>query len=265
MKEPKRAQITIFIIFALTLIIAVWLVIHITNTGKKPSFKPEESQNIIPIKDSANFFTQTCLDNTLKEALDKLGENGGYIYRKPELKIQYTQDYEFTFLYIDRHNFLPDLAHLQSDIEKYINDNLRYCLDDFADYEKQGWSIKIPEIKSKTTIAENDVIVSVEFPAEFTRDKLSFKLDKFYTRNNLPLKKILNEAGNILNEAGNILKETEDAQKKIDNHKSPSIPPQSFTRNGLLLLNYQYPDTGRFLWIIKEKEYEFFFAVDIET
>lgn len=254
----KKAQITIFLILGVVVLIAVGFILYITNISKKASFKSEEPSNIISVKDSAEFFTQTCLNNVLKEALNKLGENGGYIYRTPNLKIQYTQDYMFTFLYIDRTNFLPSLDIIKSDIEKYINENLRYCLDDFVIYEKQGWNIEIPEIKSKATLTENDVIAELEFPVKFTRNKASFSLDKFFVRNQISIKKILQEAGNIL-------KEAEDAQQKIDRRKSPSIPPQSFTRNGLLFLNYQYPDTGRFLWLIKEKEYEFFFAVNLET
>lgn len=253
----KKSQITIFIIFAVVLLIALSFIFYITSIGKKTAFKPEEQQNIISVKDSANFFTQSCLKQTLKEALDRLGENGGYIYRNSNLKIQYTEDHMFTFLYIDRTNFLPDSAAVEQDIEKYIGEKIRYCVDDFANYEKQGWNVEIPEIKSKVVIAESDVAASLDFPVKFSRDKASFTLDKFFARNEVSIKKIMQEANNIV-------KEAKTAQQKIDRREQPSVPPQSFTRNGLLFLNYQYPDTGRFLWILKEKAYEFFFAVNLE-
>ncbi len=258
MSTVKKGQIAIFMLIGTVLLIGIMFIIHTRDIGKKNASAPKEQSNLISAKDSAEFFTQSCLNTVLKDALGKLGENGGYIYRKPGLKIQYTQDYIFTFLYIDRTNFLPGLDSMQSDVEKYINENMRYCVDDFVDYEKQGWGIEIPQVKSRVTLAENDVAASLNFPAKFTRGKASFELENTFAGKTTSLKKIIQQAGNIL-------KDVEDAQKKIDSGKQPSIPAQSFTRNGLLFLNYQYPDTGRFLWIIKEKEYEFFFAVNLET
>ena len=164
----KRGQVTIFIILAIVLLIAAGFIIYMTNLNKKSSFKSEEPSNIISVQDSVKFFTQSCLDNVLKESLDKLGENGGYIYRTQNLKIQYTEEYIFTFLYIDRKNFLPTSDAIKSNIEMYINENIRYCIDDFVTYEKQGWNMDIPEVKSNVIMAENDVAVSLEFPVKFT-------------------------------------------------------------------------------------------------
>ena len=253
----RKGQITIFIILAAVLITSAIFIFYVRTSIKKVSPKQEEQYQTNSVKNSADFFTKSCIDKVLKESLDKLGENGGYIYKNPNLKIQYTQDYIFTFLYIDRANFLPSIDSVKFQIEKYINENLRYCIDDFVFYEQQGWSIKIPKVKSNITMGENEVIASIEFPVNFIRDKTTFSLDKFFTINNVPLKKILEGANGILNDA-------EKAQKEVDEHNAPEIPLQSFTKNDLLFLNYQYPDTGRFLWIIKEKEYEFFFAINLE-
>ena len=75
-------------------------IIYLSNSEKR---KPLESVEdyLFMEKNSIEKFAQSCLDYVLDVALDELGEKGGYVYRKPGLKLQYTEDYELTFLYID--------------------------------------------------------------------------------------------------------------------------------------------------------------------
>ena len=253
----RKSQISIFLIFGLTIVIAMAFIIYLSNSEKR---KPLESVEdyLFMEKNSIEKFAQSCLDYVLDVALDELGEKGGYVYRKPGLKLQYTEDYEFTFLYIDRTRFLPELNSMILDVQKYIDENYRYCIDDFVAYEQRKWIVRIPEIRSKVTIGESDVTASLPFPAKFVRNELSFNLGTFNSVSKVRLKKIIREAGNIIQDA-------ESAQLELDSGNEPSGPQSEFVRDGLLFLNYQYPDTGRFLWIIKDKSYEFFFAVNLET
>ena len=256
--KMKRGQITLFLIFVIILVIAIGFVFYTSDLNKKAPFDPSNTINSVSERNSIKFYTQQCLDKVLKDALKRVGENGGYIYRTPKLKIQFTEDYILTYLYIDREKFLPDINIIQSDIEKYINNNIRYCVQDFIFYKGRGWSTQIPDVKSNVLITEEDVVATVDFPVEFKRNGLSLNLGRAYARDPVPLKKIVQEVSNILEDVDN-------AQQKIDNGEIPDTPMKIFKRNGLLFLNYQYPDTGRFLWLIKDNEFKFFFATNLET
>ena len=255
----KKSQITVYILLAMVLLIAASYIVYIKNISEKSTFQPEA--NIDLEKNSIKFYAQQCLNQILEDTINELGEKGGYIYTNPELTIQYTEERAFTFLYINRINFLPGLDIVNSDIknyiERYINENLRYCVDDFVIYKNQGWDVEIADVRSEVTLSEGNVVASVEFPVKFTRDDVSFSLDKLFARNDVSLKKILEEVISILEDA-------EGAQGEIDAGNIPDAPPETFTRNGLLFLNYQYPNSGRFLWIIKENDFEFFFAINLE-
>ena len=254
----KKGQITIFFILSFVLIIAAAFAYMVYYEGRQENLGVNDKAKLESEQNSIQLLTQSCLKQVLDKSLEVLGENGGYVYRTPNLKIQYTEDYTFTFLYIDRTRFLPRTDKIESAIESYVGENLRYCFDDFAIYEKKTWDIKIPGIKTRATIGENDVLVAVEFPAKFKRSGVSFTLGNFYAKSDVRLKKILSEANSVLDDA-------ERFQHEIDDGSSPPPPQSQFSRNGLLFLDYQYPETGRFLWIIKDKKYEFFFAVNLET
>ena len=72
----KRAQITIFIIIGVILLLSLSIVIVIrTETSKvfvEKFLLPEE---IIPIRE----YTQNCLESVSREAINRIGANGGFI------------------------------------------------------------------------------------------------------------------------------------------------------------------------------------------
>ena len=98
----------------------------------------------------------------------------------------------------------------------------------------------------------------------FMRKDGSFFLKSFDTNVIVSLPKILREASTIINDAENIQREIDDA-KRERRRPNVNIPQPSFERNELNFVNYRYQNSGRMLWKIKEEDYSFWFAVNIET
>lgn len=254
----KKGQVMIFAIFGAVVLIGTAFILYISIGEQKNSSRREDAVSFASEKNSAESFTQSCLFRVLDMALEELGENGGFAHRKEGLKVQYTEDYAFTFLYINRTRMLPDIRSIEEDIESHINENLGYCIDDFVVYERRNWDVRLPKVASKVVIGEKDVSVTLVFPAKFIRKGASYELGNFHARSDMKLKRILQNVNGIIGDA-------ESAQSVLDGGGNPSPPETKYTKDGLLFLNHQYPGSGRFLWIIKDGKYEFFFAINLET
>ena len=143
----KKGQITFFIIIGLVILFTVILLMYFlkpTTTaqiGKATMQKTTTSE-----KSSIKLYVESCLKETLNDGLIELGENGGYLYRPKDIELEWTSKDIYSYLYIDRKDRMASMNLIISDLQKYINENIRYCIDDLAIYDEKGWDIKFPDI-----------------------------------------------------------------------------------------------------------------------
>ena len=249
----KKSQIAIFFIMGLILILSMILYVVYLSTTKDnvsldASITPTSDQNSVKI------YVDSCVKNLLDTAVIRIGENGGFIQREPEFKIQYTEDQTFTFLYTGRADFLPDVEEVERDIGQYIGENLVYCVDGFSTFQQRDWDITAGKINSSISIFDSGVAVNLKWILQFKRDSTAFSLNDFSAGSNVPLGRILDKARNIVEYSGYL-------QDEIDRGNIQ----ETYEMQDLDALAYQYPDSGIFLWIIKEKDYKFLFATELET
>ena len=80
----KKSQITFFILFGFAIVLALGIMITMMSdksakkTTEQTMIKPKTTIQVQPIKDNVN----NCLKLTAKEALVKIGKQGGYLYQE---------------------------------------------------------------------------------------------------------------------------------------------------------------------------------------
>jgi len=175
--KSKASQITMFIIIALLVVVAVGIIFVVRN-----SLKPAEPT--LPVgTDNVGDFVTNCLKTTSENGLVLIGRQGGY-YNVPSPSISHTgndsgpEEYftelgNITIPYYwngsSSANMPSDSSLIANQLSLYVQGNLNNCLNDFSLFEQKGFAIQKGDIKARTTILDEKVIVSLDYPITITK------------------------------------------------------------------------------------------------
>jgi len=160
----KRGQITIFIIIAVVVIVAiVFLVITGLGVKKYSSYKD--------VKD----YIYSCMENSLNSGLRFVCFQGGY-YQVPEKSM----DFYFTkvpyYFYLGSEN-IPDKLVIEREISKYMQDNVKECVKNISDFEKD-YKFQFGEPKIEVSLG-SEISMRMDYPITITKGEYSEILKKF--------------------------------------------------------------------------------------
>ncbi|MEM4369014.1 MAG: hypothetical protein QXU88_01660, partial [Candidatus Woesearchaeota archaeon] len=210
----KRAQLTIFIIIGVVLILSVGTIIYLASLRRAPVSRevvtptlPEVPVEVQPIKE----FVTTCIAQVSENGLRLLGEKGGYIDPvKAGLKFNSVEptDSELVELvsggpkipywwYMAGKNDCigtcpfsskrPSLFRdgsgksIEEQLDEYIKSKLRDCTSAFKNFKEQGFEIEeLGEIKVETSVAKKGVNFFVRWPLLVRKAGAEFRLDEFF-------------------------------------------------------------------------------------
>lgn len=264
----KKAQITLFIILALAILITMGMYIYLSSTSelrkleqKRPALTQAPLQ-FSPIIDYVN----DCLSHLEKDALIHLGEQGGYLdtssitpnpfeptegegvefapgsnvivpywwHLKDKNTCEGTCTFESKRLPLERGAGKISVA---GQIDTYIEKNLDTCLQNFTSFKNKNYRFETKEKPiAETTIAREDVFVVLHYPITITKSDQSYHHETFYASIPLNLREIYDAATHITNlEAQHTyleknIRELIDAFSRLDKN---SLPPVSDLKFGL--------------------------------
>lgn len=227
MKMPNRkGQLTIFIIIGIVLLFSTALIIYIRN-----QITPLDQTVSIALEDvpteaqPVQNYIVDCLKQTLKQGLIAAGSQGGYIdtsginineqdptsgegislFTGSETKIPY-------WIYMSTSNTCAECSFeskqlmlnrrigqdsLESQLDKYVQDNLPVCLANFEAFENQ-LSVEEGELKVKTTIAKAKAFVQMDCPINLRfKNGVQQKMSKFGAQIDVSLGKMYDLANEI--------------------------------------------------------------------
>jgi len=220
MSKQKKAQIAIFMIIALVILIGGGIFLYSTQKTQK-QFEPEIKaiQEQVPVEfDPVKNYANDCAYSAAVEGLKIIGKQGGYIdidsafvitsnptesdavtfARNSDLKIPY-------WWYLKSPNNCrgncafgskrPELRQSYSSIEKqlerYIDSKFTECVNSFEPFTEQGYKItETGKAKTDVTIASEDVSVLVEYPVIAERQNTKSEMRQFSARVPLNLDKL---------------------------------------------------------------------------
>ncbi|MCX8147412.1 MAG: hypothetical protein N3D84_03015, partial [Candidatus Woesearchaeota archaeon] len=197
----KRGQLTVFIIIGILLLALLGVFLYIRQSQREievPEYIPER---LVPIRDYVN----NCIRETLKDATILLGMQGGYIYLPeriaydPTSHISYGQ-LKVPYWYYQGRSRIPTKEGMESEIERYVNENLDRCLRDFDIFNKE-FDIKVTGNKStKVRIEEGKITAKTTMALEILEKDTEAlnKITKFSTGLDVDLLRIFNLAKEII-------------------------------------------------------------------
>src|SRR3989344_3767210 len=234
MRKNKKSQVTIFIIIGVLLISAAGFYFY-AQTIKNP-VEPEVSlvQQQVPVAfDPIKQYTNDCIYSVASNGIRLIGKHGGYasltnktlnkasftITQNPTESdaVAFTKNSELEipyWWYLKSSNTCngncqfstkrPDLRQSDNSIEKqlerYVDLELKSCLNNFKSFEEQGYKItETGNLKSDVTIASNDILVSVDYPLMVEKENFKTDINQFFVRIPVNLERLYNFASTLTN------------------------------------------------------------------
>jgi len=180
--NSKRSQVTIFIIIALIIVVAIALIFVLRR---------EPTITISPSTDPQGYI-EKCTRDAGKEALEILMPQGGFI--EPESSIMY-QDVNRTYLcYINTfyQTCINQRPHLTKDIEQeitdYIKPKMQSCfLSLEQELKKRNYNVETGNMEIITELKPKSVFITINRKFKLTKNQETRTFEKFKTRISSPV------------------------------------------------------------------------------
>ncbi|MEK6968642.1 MAG: hypothetical protein AABX51_08535 [Nanoarchaeota archaeon] len=171
-KIAKKAQVTLFVILAIVIVAGI-LVYYI---WLRPTM-------IQPVGEKLKL--EVCVDDVVKEALDKLGKQGGYsnpdfFYLYQDNKVGYLC---YTNLYYKPCDAQKPMlrAHVEEQLKKDIAEKVQTCYDtSIQDLQSKGYDVTGKERPDlKVSVVEDSIAVEIDAPVVIKKDEATKRFTKF--------------------------------------------------------------------------------------
>ncbi|MBD3259975.1 hypothetical protein GF371_05105 [Candidatus Woesearchaeota archaeon] len=229
-KLNRKAQLTLYIIIGIIILLAAILIIYLTLSTQRAEIEraaPEISTLPLSYR-TVELFITDCLGQTAETGLRELGAHGGWIsVRDPllpgkEFNIDILKPFDSDAVPLDKlgNNLVPYWWHLKTpygcggaqpcfatqeniptigEIEKQLNlfieDRLPECFQAFSELKEQGFEIEERgELKVTSKILLDDVIFYLDYPLKITKGSEIIETETFAKPIDLDLRQIYNQA-----------------------------------------------------------------------
>ncbi len=186
---------TVFIVVGIVLLfvfIGIFFMVSYVQTG---TLKGEEEE-YSGLKAGIISLVESCIRQTAIPGISLLAVQGGVIIPEDSEKVLLT-DNLLVHYGVLRGVRLFSLERMEQQLNSYFEEQVPACLDFFI-FEEQGVAIEQHgEIRTKTTIGNNFVLVALELPLKVIKGTETIRIDAFSQRFSLPFGSMVEEAENI--------------------------------------------------------------------
>jgi len=194
-KFNKKGQITIFIILAM-IIVVLGILIYM--------FYPEIQTALGFREENPNSFIQSCLQDNIKESVDKLSLQGGsinpehfYLYR--DNKIDYlcytNEDYKTCFV---QQPMLKE--HVESEIKEEISEKVNECFDDLENsFKGRGYQVSLKRKNFEVELLPKRVVAIFNYTLSLKKGESTEIHEQFNVVLNNNLYELISIAKSIIN------------------------------------------------------------------
>jgi len=192
--ERKKAQVTIFIIIALIIVVAIALIFVVWRkpvTTVSPTTNPEA-------------YIEKCIKDYTEEAVKILSEQGGDI--NPEGNVMY-EGKNITYLCYNANFYQPCInqrplliEHIEKEITNYIKPKMQECFSSLrTELEKRGYAVELDEMNATTELQTRKVIATIGRKLSITKQDTK-KFEEFKAQVSWPLYDLAKIAMEIANQ-----------------------------------------------------------------
>lgn len=259
--KNKRGQVTLFIVIGLILLLAVGLTIYLYSTKEIKTIEQAELPRIQQVPAEAEpirEYVKSCIEETAKDALRKLGDHGGYIdtagfaYNPFDPTdgnaVQFSENSELIIPYwwhmSSQNNCFSDCKfdskrpteqQIKKQLENYVNTNLENCLGNLGQFQGYTFSKTKPP-QTTATLGQKNMIFYVEYPIYAQKGATTFEIPDYAANIDLNLKEIYDTATKLTeleSEYGYLEKYTNQLISVFSRLDSEALPPTSELDIGL--------------------------------
>ncbi len=166
--KTKKAQVTIFIIVGIVMLLAVALVLLLQK--QIVSFKTDE---LIPTeKGKVETYITSCIQDAGDQALFLIGTQGGYINVPQDIQTDASQHLRLSPMNVipywayGPNVRIPALSAIKQELDQYIEQHTKSCLLDLQPFQDTYNIIEKSPIKADTNIADGKVLFNVNWNVE---------------------------------------------------------------------------------------------------
>ncbi|MBI4141588.1 hypothetical protein HY484_01540, partial [Candidatus Woesearchaeota archaeon] len=197
----KKAQITIYIILGLILMISIAIVSYVTQ---KKELAPTEVIHVPEEAKPVHEFVTSCLTQIAQNAVVQLGLQGGYLYipreieRTPTSYLSLDAEHKFKlpYWYYEGQDRTPNIEDLQNQLDRFLRENNQLCTS-FEKFEPAVIEI-IDDIKPQTIIGEETVTFTIKWPMLIKISERTTKIENFAIQLPVKLKQAWQLANNVM-------------------------------------------------------------------
>ncbi len=193
----KRGQITIYIILGIIVLLALGITVYLLT---KPStiYVPPEIQ---PVYDHI----ASCVSSVSKEAVLRLGFQGGYITLPPKITrnsrsfvaFDPSGEFKVPYWYFGGEDRTPSIQFMEREIAQYVKQNIPNCVD-FKTLKNFDIT-EVGMIEPRVIIGEKDIRVDIKWPLQIMAAGKLVNHNEFRAELDVKLKKIWELASNVMN------------------------------------------------------------------
>ncbi len=214
-RDSKKGQVVIFIIIGILLLFTFGTILFITTTSVEDQIDAEGDPIISSVPtdfEPIQSYTEFCLEKVSEDALKILGDQGGYIY--PDLVGKFSEVdptnsvgilLEPTKIPYWHYNKNPNEADvvtfsslqpplssddgelsIESQLERYLEENLDGCLFDYSSFEKEGFTIVQGDKEMEVKVIDDGVNFLLKMKLDSKKGDAENVMEKFFVK--IPLK-----------------------------------------------------------------------------
>ncbi len=191
--KNKKAQISIFIIVAILMLLFSSVILLIINLSVD-----EDIGSSIKISDDSlglYSFVSSCLKQTTEDAVYLLGQRGGILYSAENSLMVYSTKYR-DYGIVDDSNTFFNMNFMQKGINRYIEENIGLCLDDFSVFKRKGINVEAKDMVVETLINPEEVVVELDYEISASSGNTKTNIDRFIVAVPVRLGKIVDDVLN---------------------------------------------------------------------
>ena len=173
----KRGQVTVFIIIGIVILFLFAGLLFVVKSVTKEKAEAEQEAMVEAYEfNSIQMFIDHCLQRTSNEGMRFVSFRGGY-YQVPEpaedqifVKIPYYFD-------VGQKRF-PTKEDISRQVELYVEDKMKSCLNDFIVFKNQGFSF-VEEEMTATVQLGTSVVFELDYPLQVQKGESIKQLQHF--------------------------------------------------------------------------------------
>ncbi len=187
----KRGQTTVLIILAIVIVIGIVLFFFVRNTTEDRGKEYFDQQGLQPSVNNVQNFIRDCLEENSKDALIRIGIQGGYFNRPTNhLDMQWA----FVPYYYDQGIITqPFKETIENELASYVDTNLEKCI---SQIDFQNLELKYEPSQTKAKIKSTSLTFETELPViiESNGNTVNFNLNQHPVTLNSSLEEIIEVA-----------------------------------------------------------------------